>query len=102
MARHRKHRNEPVAAPAQQKSFKKINPDAAGIDCKSDERLRRGSRRPRPAAGAPLRRLHRRSHRTGRVAPSLRRLNSLRSHPNEDVSEWADMICDALGMRKTF
>ncbi len=37
MARHRKNRNEPVAAPAQPKGFRKVNPNAAGIDCGSDE-----------------------------------------------------------------
>jgi transposase len=37
MARHCKHRNEPVTAPAQQKSFRKVNLNAAGIDCGSDE-----------------------------------------------------------------
>jgi transposase len=37
MARHRKIRNEPVKAPAQPKSFRKVNPNAAGIDCGSDE-----------------------------------------------------------------
>ena len=36
MARHRKHRNEPVKAPAQQRGFKNVNPNAAGIDCGSD------------------------------------------------------------------
>jgi transposase len=36
MARHRKNRNEPVKAPAQQRGFKKVNPNAAGIDCGSD------------------------------------------------------------------
>jgi hypothetical protein len=33
MVRQRKNRNEPVAAPAQPKGFKKVNPNAAGIDC---------------------------------------------------------------------
>ncbi|HQU47124.1 MAG TPA: hypothetical protein PK867_30245 [Pirellulales bacterium] len=37
MARHRKNRNRPIAAPAQPKSFKKVNENAAGIDCGSDE-----------------------------------------------------------------
>jgi transposase len=37
MPRHRKNRNRPVAAPAQPKSLKKINENAAGIDCGSDE-----------------------------------------------------------------
>ena len=37
MARHRMNRNEPVKAPAQPKGFKKVNPNAAGIDCGSDE-----------------------------------------------------------------
>jgi len=36
MARHRTNRNRPVAAPAQPKSFKKVNDNAAGIDCGSD------------------------------------------------------------------
>jgi transposase len=37
MARHPKNRNRPVAAPAQPKSFKKVNENAAGIDCGSEE-----------------------------------------------------------------
>ncbi|MGH7081555.1 MAG: IS110 family transposase [Acetobacteraceae bacterium] len=37
MARHRKNRNQPIAAPAQPKSFQKVNENAAGIDCGSDE-----------------------------------------------------------------
>src|SRR5258708_38603506 len=37
MARHRKNRNQPVTAPAQPKSFKKVNENAAGIDCGSNE-----------------------------------------------------------------
>ena len=32
MARHRENRNEPVAAPAQPKGFKNVNPNAAGSD----------------------------------------------------------------------
>ena len=36
MARQRKNRNEPVAAPAQPRGFRKVNPSAAGIDCGSD------------------------------------------------------------------
>jgi transposase len=37
MAKHRRNRNRSVSAPAQPKSFKKVNENAAGIDCGSDE-----------------------------------------------------------------